>query len=167
MVRYMSSPLRSMLKRTFAMHAFLSAVIIATLGLSGCAIRLIGDYDLTIDQGVTDVQQKAELYFAKLLSTPNTTYDQSFYDDVHSRLAVLKSRASSLPKYPIIVEQIKNLQSQFDNLQKLDSQASRPIAPAIVNDAESAITVSVESILKLELALKRGGQTPPALIKKP
>jgi len=138
----------------------------ATLVLSGCAVRLIGDYDNTIDNGVTDLQQKAELYFSKLQSSPMTPYDQSFYDDINARLAVLKSRAASLPKYPIILQQLTNLKSQFDTFQKLDKESSRPIPAGIVTAAESAISVSVESILKLELALKaRGKTTMPSVTK--
>jgi malonyl CoA-acyl carrier protein transacylase len=95
-----------------------------------------------------------------------TPFDQGFYDDMNSRLAVLKSRALSLDKYPIIVEQIGNLKSQFDTFQQLDKEATRPIKAAIVRDAESAVAISVESILTLELALKRGMPSPPALKTK-
>jgi len=147
-------------KRT-SLVAVISIFAFAALWLAGCAVRFIGDYDDTIDKGVTDVQQKAELYFSKLESNPNTPYDQSFYDDVNARLAVLKSRAASLPRYPIILEQLTNLKSQFDTFQKLDKSSSRPFPSAAVTDAESAIAVSVESILKLELALKARGQAPP------
>lgn len=143
-----------------------SVFVFATLLLSGCAVRLIGDYDNTIDIGVTDVQQKAELYFSKLQSDPMTSYDQSFYDDIHARLAVLKSRAASLPKYPIILQQLSILKSQFDTFQKLDKESQRPFPAGAVTAAESAISVSVESILKLELALKaRGAANPPSLTK--
>ena len=146
--------------------ASISALVFAALLLAGCAVRLIGDYDDTIDKGVTDVQQKAELYFSKLQSNPNTPYDQGFYDEMNSRLAVLRSRASSLPKYPIILEQLNNLKSQFDTFQKLDKSSTRPFPSVAVTDAESAIAVSVESILKLELALKdRGKASPPSLTK--
>ncbi len=144
---------------------FLALLSVALL-LASCTVKLIGDYDDTIDKGVTDVQQKAELYLSKLQSTPNTPYDQGFYDDIYARLAVLKSRASSLPKYPIIVEQLANLKSQFDDLQKLDKSMARPFPSGAVTAAESAISVSVESILKLELALKdRGKASSPSLPK--
>lgn len=142
------------------------ALVFAALLLAGCTVKLIGDYDDTIDKGVTDVQQKAELYLSKLQSTPTTPYNQDFYDDIDARLAVLKSRASSLPKYPIIVQQLANLKSQFDDLQKLDKSMARPFPGAAVAAAESAISVSVESILTLELALKdRGKASAPSLTK--
>jgi hypothetical protein len=149
-----------------AICAALIAAVLGTLALSGCRVKAIGDYDDAIDNGITDVQQRAELYFSRLQSTPSTPFDQNFYDDINSRLAVLKSRASSLPMYPIIVEQIGNLKTEFDTFQKLDKDAPRPIQSAIVRDAESAVTVSVESILTLELALKRGVTRPPTLPTK-
>ena len=149
--------------RQVSIASRVSALVFVALLLTCCAVRLIGDYDEKIDTGVSDVQQKAELYFAKLQSDPNTPYDQSFYDDIYSRLAVLRSRASSLAKYHIIAEQIDNLKTQFDTLQRLDKGTSRPFPKAAVTSAESAIAVSVESILKLELALKRGVKSPPAL----
>jgi hypothetical protein len=151
--------------RRSSLVASVVGFVLAVLLLTGCAARLIGDYDDTIDKGVTDVQQKAELYLSRLQSTPSTPYDQGFYDDINARLAVLKSRAASLPKYPIIVEQLTNLKAQFDTFQKLDKSSARPFPSAAVTDAESAIAVSVESILKLELALKRGQGAPPGITR--
>lgn len=161
---YPALRLRPIFLRKQELRLLLSLLLVVT-ALSSCKVQLIGDYDDIIDKGVTDVQQKAELYFSKLESSPDTAYDQSVYDDIDSHLAVLKSRASSLPKYPIIVEQITNLRSQFDLFQKLDKSTPRPINTNLVKDAESSIAVSVESILKLELALKRGVPNPPSKSK--
>jgi hypothetical protein len=139
--------------------------VFLALLLAGCAVRLIGDYDDTIDSGVTDVQQKAELYFSKLQSAPTTPYSQDVYDDIDARIAVLKTRAAALPKYPVILEQLTNLKSQFDAFQKLDKSTQRPFPAVAVTDAESAVAVSVESILKLELALKARANAGPSLTK--
>jgi hypothetical protein len=155
---------RSHLRRhRLAMQQWSSTALLALLIVcfgGGCTVRLIGDYDSTIDQGVSDLQQKAEVYFAKLQSAPATGYDQSVYDDLDARLAVLKSRAASLPKYGIIAQQVTNLKAQVDDFQKLDKMSPRPLASIIITGGESSIAVSVESILKLELALKRG-ENPP------
>jgi hypothetical protein len=136
---------------------------------AGCTVRLIGDYDDTIDKGISDVQQTAELYFAKLASTPNTPYDQAVHDNISAKLAVLKSRAESLPMYSIIAQQVVALQSTFSNFQMVDKITVRPLEndttsgkPPLVSNTESAVTTSVESILKLELALKRGSTAPTA-----
>lgn len=144
-----------------------AAIVVAAAALSSCTVRLIGDYDATLDQGVSDLQQKAEVYLAKLKSTPTTPYDPTVYDDLNARLAVLKSRAASLPKYGIIGKQLAELQTQVDTFQKLDQSSPRPLAAIVVTGGESSIAVTVESILKLELAMKRGDDPPGADTKVP
>jgi hypothetical protein len=139
--------------------AALCVFLLAVLASTGCAVKFIGDYDQTIDNGVTDVQQRAELYFGKLRTEPTTPYDSNFYNDIDARLVVLKTRAELLPQYPIILKQIEELQSQFSTFQKLDQITPRPFPEGILSAAESALTTSVESILRLELALKRGAPT--------
>lgn len=68
-----------------------------------------------------------------------------------------------LPQYPIIVQQIQELQSQFDRFETLDKSMSRPFPMGATEAVESAITTSVESILRLELALRRGDKSAPSL----
>lgn len=99
---------------------------LAVIALAGCTPKLIGDYDDTFDQGVTAVEQKTELYLAKLKSNPNTPFDQGFYDDITSSLAVLKTRAAALPQYEILGQQVANLQQQMDDFQKLDKASPVP-----------------------------------------
>lgn len=142
------------------LHSLLLFCAAVSLAGPACTFRLIGDYDDTIDKGVTEFQQKAEVYFLKLQSNPNTPYDQSVYDDLYPRLAVLQSRAAALPKYGIIAQQVANMKKQVDDFQKLDQMSPRPLPKSIQVAPESAIAVSVESILTLELALKRGDAAP-------
>jgi len=144
------------LQSRLSVVAVAMTLFVAATTFTGCKLRLIGDYDETIDKGVTDFQQQAELYFAKLKANPNTAYDESVYSDLGARLAVLKTRASALPQYGIIAQQIANLKKQVDDMQELDKISSRPLPSIITGGAESGIDVSVASILKLELALKRG-----------
>ena len=142
----------------------LLVILVIASGVVGCtSIRLIGDYDDATDKAVTDVQQRAELYIAKLTSDPNTASDPSFHQDMFARLAVLKSRTASLPKYSIIEQEVELLQSTFSDFQKADVKAARPLQmdartgrPVLAVNTEAALTVQTESILKLELALKRG-----------
>jgi hypothetical protein len=139
--------------------AFLTLAAAAP-AVSCTAVRLIGDYDEIIDTGVTTFHQSAEVYFTKLQSNPSTPFDQSVYDDLYARLAVLQARAASLPKYGIIATQIANMKKQVDDFAKLDKMSPRPVANSVITGSESGITGSVESILKLELMLKRGEDPP-------
>jgi hypothetical protein len=143
--------------------ALLSMLIACSMVTASCTVRLIGDYDDTIDKGVTDIQQTAETYFTKLASTPDTPYDQSFHDGIATKLIVLETRANSLPMYSIISQQVALLQNTFAAFEQVDKITPRPLVndkttnkPPLVTNTESAVTTSVESILKLELALKRG-----------
>lgn len=153
-------------QRIFVISSFI-AILSTLLVLAGCfPVKLIGDYDDTIDKGVTDIQQKTELYMAKLNSTPTTPIDQSFYDGAVASLAVLKTRASALAQYDLISQQLSLLQSSFDTLQQLDKLTPRPIKvgvdkTTVFTSALAAIETQVGAILKLELALKRGA-TPDA-----
>ena len=153
-------------RRSAAFQVWLA--IAAVLALSSCAVRLIGDYDDTIDKGVMDLEQKTELYLLKLASPSPPPYDQDFYDDVNSKLTVLKSRAAMMPKYPIVADQLTLLQAQFVILQKLDKmRPNPPLPPKAVGDVKTLMEASFESIERLELALKeRGKATAPALTGK-
>lgn len=143
-------------------------VVAVMLALTGCTVRFIGDYDDTIDKGVMDLEQKTELYLTKLASPSPPAYDQDFYDDVNSRLTVLKSRAAMMPKYPIVADQLTLLQSQFVDLQKLDKmRPNPPLPPQAVGNVKTLMEASFESIERLELSLKeRGKATAPALTGK-
>ena len=137
-------------------------VWLVVLASTGCAVKFIGDYDEAIDTGVSDVQQSAEVYFGKLKADPSTPYDPNFYNDVNARMVVLKTRAHILAQNQIVEQQLQELQGQFDRLQTLDKGMTRPFPFGAIDAAESAITISVESILRLELALKHGKPAPEA-----
>lgn len=150
-IRTMHSPLW----KHVSSIAVLLALIAASLTTVGCMIRFIGDYDDVIDKGVTDLQQRTEVYLAKVQANPPAPFDQSFYDDVNARMKVLKTRAALQTKYKIISEQLDLLQKNFDLLQQLDQK--RPFPPGAVQSADDGIVRSVEAIEKLQLALKQRG----------
>lgn len=159
MIRATSSSLA--LKRKHAAAVALLALLVA-LASTGCAVKFIGDYDAAIDNGVSDIQQHTEVYLGKLKADPSIPYDPNFYNDINARLIVLKTRAHVLPQYPIIEQQLQELQGQFDRLHTLDKGMTRPVMIGAIEAAESAITISVESVLRLELALKRGDKNAPS-----
>jgi protein-S-isoprenylcysteine O-methyltransferase Ste14 len=155
---------RARVPRWMMPRAFLLVVLLVS---AGCAVRLIGDYDDTLDRGVTAVQQQTELYLMHLRSAPSTQFDRAFHDSVAASLVVLETRAASLPRYGIVAQQLGNLRAQFVDFRRLDSTMARPFPPASVGAVESSIAVSVESILKLELALRRGNSPSPSTPSPP
>lgn len=135
----------------------LAASLLLTLALPGCmSVRLIGEYDATIDQGVTAVQQQAELHYAKMNADPLAPVDENFYQQMEASIAVLHTRATALPKYDLIAQQLALLQSSFDDQHQLDKISKRPLPPKMFATAQSGMETSIGSILRLELALKRG-----------
>ena len=149
-------------RRNRATVVALLTVSLALAVSTGCAVKFIGDYDQAIDTGVSDVQQRAEVYFGKLKADPSTPYDPNFYNDINAQLVVLKTRAHILRQNQIIEQQLQELQGQFDRLQTLDKGMTRPFPIGAIEAAESALTIGVESILRLELALKSGKAAPEA-----
>ena len=149
-------------RRNRATVVALLTVSLALAVSTGCAVKFIGDYDQAIDTGVSDVQQQAEVYFGRLKADPSTPYDPNFYNDINAQLVVLKTRAHILRQNQIIEQQLQELQGQFDRLQTLDKGMTRPFPIGAIEAAESALTISVESILRLELALKSGKAAPEA-----
>ncbi len=142
----------------------ISLLLVAAIVLTSCQVRFIGDYDDTIDKGVVDVQEKTETYLAKLKADPPAAFDQTFYDGINAKLATLKSRATLMPKYPIIRDQLGLLENSFSDLQKLDKM--RPFPAKAVDTAKTLIEASIESIERLELALKQGKANAPGLTGK-
>lgn len=144
---------------------FLGAVLLVSgLLLSGCTLTLIGDYDDVIDKGMTDFQQKVETYLTKLENDASIPYDSAFYDDAYARLASMRSRAQASYKKDILVQQVDDLKATLDDFKKGDSKVARgpdgKINITFVMQTQKTFETEVESILKLELALKRGKDSP-------
>lgn len=133
--------------------------LLLTLSLPGCmSVRLIGEYDETIDQGITAVQQQAEMHYQTMKGDPLLPTDENFYAQTAASLAVLHTRATALPKYDLIAKQIELLQSSFEDQHQLDKITKRPVPRQLFAPAQSALEISVGAILRLELGLKRGEQ---------
>jgi hypothetical protein len=117
------------------------------LALSGCAIRLIADYDERVDEATSEIQRKVETFLTRLertIGSPAADYPHhvAVYDDVRVDLSALKVRASAIPK---------NSWSKLEQLHKVGFKSKEEIAP-LRRNFNQAFT----QILKLEIAKKRG-----------
>jgi len=129
------------------------------IALSGCAIRLVADYDEHVDKATTEIQRKVETFLTRLerlVGTPAADYSQhvALYDDVRVDLSALKVRASAIPKNRITVEQIDLLSdswSKLEQLHKIGFKSREEIAPLRRN-----FNQAIAQILTLELAKRRG-----------
>jgi hypothetical protein len=140
----------------------LAGSVLTLLLASGCAVRLIGDYDEVIDHGITDFQEKADAYLIQLSEASGTAaaaYAPAFYDQSQARLGSLRTRAEASFKKEILAKQITLLIDTMDKLRALHKDMGQKITPGAIDASRAAIESQVGSILKLELALKRGKKT--------
>jgi len=140
-----------------------------------CTLRLIGEYDEVIDRSLTEFQQKTEAFLSRLelaQGTPQAAFDKNtdFYTEAAAAINTMRVRANAQPKKEILVEQLDLLKKSLEDLKKLHQLAGpNGLTQGPIEDIRSAMETHIESILKLELALKRGKNSarmlppPPAL----
>jgi hypothetical protein len=149
---------------------------LAPLVLSlACTLRLIGEYDEVIDRCLTEFQQKTEAFLSRLelaQGTPQAAFDKNtdFYTEAAAAINTMRVRANAQPKKEILVEQLDLLKKSLEDLKNLHQLAGpNGLTQGPIEDTRSAMETHIESILKLELALKRGKNSarmlppPPAL----
>lgn len=133
--------------------------LLVALVFSGCTVKLIADYDETIDKSTAEIQKKVETFLTKLeravgISAADYSQHVAFYDEVRVDLSSLKVRAAAIPQNTITEQQIDLLTENWSNLEKLHIigfKNKEEIVP-LRRNFNQAFT----QILKLELAKKRG-----------
>ena len=136
--------------------------LIASLLFSSCiTVKLISDYDEITDQTLHELQESTATYFVQLerdLTDEDgiTQYEDYtvFFDRAKIHLNTLKIRTRAFEKNRIVVNQVDELATMFDNLEKahqIGFQSAEAIAPPL-NSFNTAFT----AIAKLQIALKRG-----------
>jgi len=140
--------------------ALLLCVLIASV--SACKVRLISDYDEVIDHSTTELQKKVEGFVRKMESSAGTadgTFEtnKAFYDDVLTDISALRVRALAAPNNSLTVQEIDLIEKNIKQLRDLHANsADKSLRPAIAEPALTALNVQFVSLLKLELAKKRG-----------
>jgi hypothetical protein len=141
-------------------RALLGATVLVTaLVLSGCAVKLVSNYDETTDKAVTALQKKTEAHLVRLGAeegAPECTYDRhkQFYEEAKVDISAISVRAAAIPKNEITTQQTILLSQSLDSLEKLHKikcLSKDQIAPL-----RTQFNSSFTAILKLELAKRRG-----------
>lgn len=127
--------------------------------LSGCAVKLISSYDEKTDNSVTQLQKEFETFFVSMESQvglPNCEYKNhiKIYQDLKIAISAIEVRAKAIPKNDITVKQVELLKDSVDKLEKLHKLGC--FSTEQVENLRVSINTSITSILKLELAKKRG-----------
>ena len=129
-------------------------------------VRLVSAYDEIIDRGVSDLHTKVVSFVARMVTEsgkPEGTYEPNaaFYDDAKAAISTLRLRARLQDKNEDTVKLIDLLDSNMDLLRHLHEMGKEHgLSKALADPALAAIETNFESILKFEVAKKRGEPSP-------
>ena len=153
----MSKPIKTP-KPTLAVFAWVAALFL----LASCAVRLVSPYDETMDRGISNFHEKVTAFVVKMESVagrPEGTYDanKDAYADLRASVVTLRMRAAATPLDEATRTSLDEVIHNIDNLVRLHSAAGTGGLKSAVGDpALAAIDVQCESILRFEIAKKRG-----------
>jgi hypothetical protein len=146
------------MKKTIIYSKLLLIVLIAAM--QGCSsIRLISDYDETTDKLTTEIQQKISEVFVKIernIGTTKAEYSNftDQYDDIRVLVNTLEVRANSIDKNKIVQDQVKEIISMLDNLEKLHKLKFNDVRE--LTSLKDGFNRAFSAIIKLQTGLKRG-----------
>ncbi len=135
----------------------LFAVSLAT-GAGCLSIKLVADYDATLDQSITEFQKAMERHLTTLdrqIGTPASDYNNhvSFYDDARVTLSSTRVRACAQSQNEITVQQIDLL---IENIAALETMHKQGLNRNDIPPLRNAFNQGCTAILKFELEKKRG-----------
>jgi hypothetical protein len=143
----------------------LAALVFSLLMLLGCGpYRIISPYDQVIDEGMTKFHTDVTAFVGKMVTLagkPEGTYDanKASYPELAAELSSLKMHAAQTPKNDLTVKAIDEVTGNVERLRQLhESGKDQGLSKPLAGPALAAIDVQCESILKLEIAKKRGEQ---------
>lgn len=143
---------------------FLASLLSVVL-MSGCAsVKLVGDYDKQIDEGVTALQKDTESFLVKLEGSAEKDdekvegYDnhKEFYEKAKVQISSLRVRADASERNSLTVRMLDKLKNNMERLEKAHS-SSEGIKKAEINELfRPGFNTQFTAILTFELAKKRG-----------
>jgi hypothetical protein len=144
-------------KRWMQSAAICLCMLIISLAVLGCTVRLIADHDQKIDDNVTALQRKTEGFLIKLertCQTPEGAYSNhiSFYDDAKVELSALQIRADATALNKLTSEQLEKLRDSFE---RMETQHKNGFTPIVVTKTRNILNSHFTAILKLEVAKKK------------
>ena len=134
-------------------------ILTISLFVASCTVKFIADYDEVTDQLVTEVHKQMEWFFLDVgtkIGTPEADYENyiNFYNEIKVDISTLKLRASSFEKNEITLQQIDLLSKNLNLMEELHKTGLTDFS--LVEEPRRDFNIALGSILKLELAKKRG-----------
>jgi hypothetical protein len=151
--------MRRAVRRVFGGGDRLVAIALIIGVTSGCAIRLISNYDEQIDKGATDLQKEVDSFLTDLetkAGTPEASYDvaKPFYPRYLVDLRALRVRAHAQPKNELTEKQLDLMMDSVEQLRR--QHQAGPLVKAVIDVNRDLFSQAWGAIVKLELAKKRG-----------
>ena len=140
--------------------AFLCQLLLCFVALSGCtAINLMPNYDERTDKLVTALQHKFETFFVRLEDTIGTDaasyeHNKAFYQEIRVDISALELRVNAIPNNTKTQEQVTLLKDNLKLLKAFHQQGLK--STAVIDPPRQLFNMSLQNILRLELAKKRG-----------
>lgn len=135
-------------------------IFITILTVQSCTtFKLASDYDALTDTTLAELQQSVSSYFVRIErhhagGMGLINHYHSFFDDAKVKLNTLEIRTAALDKNELVHQQVLELQEMIRNLEKLHQIGFK--SPEEIQELQKPFTRAFTSILKLQLALKRG-----------
>ena len=135
--------------------------LILIFAIAGCRVMLIGAYDQVTDEGIQQIQTEVSTLLVKIEkninnNTPDENKYQNLkndYDKIEGEIKSLQIRASSLPKYKIIGQQITLLGNNIRDLEEFNKLGFTSLQPVQIID--STFQVQFSAMAALQNGLKR------------
>lgn len=134
-------------------------ILVSVTMLYGCAsIKLVGDYDQQIDDGVTALQRNTETFLVKLESVEGAKLapyepNKAFYGEARVAISSLRVRADATERNSLTVRMLDKLQS---NLNRFEEDHKKGITKKELPLYRGGLNSQFTAILTFELAKKRG-----------
>jgi len=141
-------------RNAFRSKTKLSAFILATIILAGCAVTLISSYDEATDKGITALQKSVDGLMNQLDQDPVPDYIavKKSYETIWSEFNSLRLRNEARPRNTLTVKMLGELKAQLDILEK--NHKDKTLNQAMVRPAQDILNQTFRAILKLELEKK-------------
>jgi len=143
-------------------RAFVSFCLIALsvllLGLNGCAITPVSQYDAVTDQSLMALHRDLESYFISMqnrVGTPAADFDgyREFYQELNLDVSALRLRVDSIPDNGLTQRSMVLLEENVALLQEIHQEGIDSLELLDVLRADFA--TAFRNMLRFELAKKR------------
>lgn len=141
-------------RQTRKLFYFTSAAAILGLLISSCAVMLVGPYDEVTDKAITDLETKAEHFFAKQSKAVSYEDTKSFVQDAQGSINAIRLRAEVYGKDKNSGE-LRELDLLSQNLNNLLDLAKTNPSQDAWEPARTLVETNFQALIQIELAKKR------------